>query len=516
VAFRPGKKHFTPKRKRILKKYFTYYFFMKTLALIFDCGATNVRVIAIDPEGEIIASKSFSNQTREDPNYKGGRIWDLDEIWGKLCTASKEVVSKIDKQAIVAVTTTSFGVDGTFLNKNGNLLYPVISWQCERTSPIMQNIDKYIPLPELYNLTGVNAYSFNTINKLIWFKENMPNISAEAESFLFMPSLINFKLTGQKRNDITMLGTSMLSTLLKRELSEKILNKIDCISDVFGIIGEAGEIVGKITPLAEVQTGIPSGTMVCLGGHDTQFAIYGSGANTNQPILSSGTWEVLMVRSTRFSTTREQLNTGITTEFDAVSGLYDIGLNRLGSGIIEWIRKQFYSELPDENSYDVMIKEAMAVQVGSNGIFINPDFNNSKNTFQKGQVTGITLNSTRGEIFRAVLEALSFQLKLSLTAIENAGGFQSEKIICVGGGSKNQLWNQIRADVVGLPIEIIQQKETTVLGASFFAFTTAGVYSSPEEGRENISYNSEFFYPSQNHKQYQKIFKQWNKLINQQ
>ena len=489
---------------------------MKKLALIFDCGATNVRVIAIDPKGEIIASKSSPNQTREDPKYKGGRIWEIDEIWEKLCTASKEVVSKIDKQAIVAVTTTTFGVDGTFLDKNGNLLYPVISWQCERTAPIMQNIGKYIPLPELYKLNGVNAYSFNTINKLIWFGENLPHLSSEAESFLFMPSIINYKLTGQKRNDVTMLGTSMLSNLNKRGLSEEILEKIDCRSDVFGYISEAGEIVGQITPFAEEQTGIPAGTMVCLGGHDTQFAIFGSGAGTNQPVLSSGTWEILMSRSTCFSTTEEQLNTGITTEFDAVSGLYDIGLNRLGSGIVEWIRKQFYSELHDENCYDIMIKEAMDVQIGSNGIFINPDFNNSKNTLQKGQVKGLTLNSTRGEIFRAALEALSFQLKLSLTAIENAGGFNSEKIICVGGGSKNKLWNQIRADVVGLPIEIIQQKETTVLGASFFAFTAAGVYSSPEEGRKNINYNSGFFYPSQNHKQYQKIFEQWNKLINQQ
>jgi len=488
---------------------------MKKLVLIFDCGATNVRVIAIDPQGEIVAFKSYQNQTREDSHYKGGRIWELDEIWEKLCAASKEVVSKIGEHSIVGVTTTTFGVDGTFLDKNGKLLYPVISWQCERTEPIMQNIGKYIPLPELYKLNGINAYSFNTINKLIWFKENRPDLLSEADRFLFMPSLINFKLTGQKLNDTTMLGTSMLSDIGNRNLSSEILSKIGYEAGLFGNIGEASDIAGTVSPNAAEQTGIPAGTMVCLAGHDTQFAIFGSGAGINQPVLSSGTWDILMARSTQFSTTELQLKTGITTEFDAIAGLYNIGLNRLGSGIIEWVRKQFYAECQDENCYDVMIKEAMEVETGSNGIFINPDFNNNKNSIHRGEIIGLTLNSKRGEIFRAVLEALSFQLKHSLTALEDAGGFKAEKIICVGGGSKNRLWNQIRADVAELPIEILHQKETTVLGASFFAFTAAGVYSSPEEARKNINYNSEFFYPSENHKQYQKIFKQWHNLINQ-
>ena len=67
---------------------------MKKLVLIFDCGATNVRVIAVNPEGELVASKSYPNLTREDPEYKGGRIWDLHEIWVKICEASRDVVHK--------------------------------------------------------------------------------------------------------------------------------------------------------------------------------------------------------------------------------------------------------------------------------------------------------------------------------------------------------------------------------------------------------------------------------------
>ncbi|MBK7031326.1 MAG: hypothetical protein IPH45_19945 [Bacteroidales bacterium] len=147
---------------------------MEKLAIIFDCGATNVRVVAMNSFGEIKASHSLPNSSREDPFFKGGRIWDLDEIWGKLCTASREVMALINPASIVAVTTTTFGVDGSFLDKGGKLLYPVISWQCERTIPVLKNIDKYISQAELYNISGTYPYSFNTINKLIWFKEAHP------------------------------------------------------------------------------------------------------------------------------------------------------------------------------------------------------------------------------------------------------------------------------------------------------------------------------------------------------
>ena len=138
------------------------------LAIVFDCGATNVRVIAIDTCGNIVASKSYANETDSDPEYPGGRIWDVEKMWGKLCEASKYVMSRIDKQPIAGVTITTFGVDGALLDKNGNYLYPVISWQCERTKPIMENIGKYFPMNELYHHTGVFPYAFNTIFKFMF------------------------------------------------------------------------------------------------------------------------------------------------------------------------------------------------------------------------------------------------------------------------------------------------------------------------------------------------------------
>jgi L-fuculokinase len=463
--------------------------------IVFDCGATNIRVIAINSKGEILASESLPNNTRPDPGFPQYRIWDIKEIWDKMCLASHKVASQINVNRVVGVTVTTFGVDGTLFDKSGKMLYPVISWQCERTNLIMSNIDIYLPLNELYHESGILPFSFNTINKLIWLVEQKPEIVEKSFSFLFMPSIFAFLLTGEMVNDTTMAGTSMLTNLRTRGFSENIISKIKFPFEKIVSPVEAGTVIGKINTKASAETALPIGTPVVATGHDTQFAIFGSGAEKNQPVLSSGTWEILMVRSEEFMSGKEQFGQGITTELDSRPGLYNIGNQWIASGIIEWARRNFYNEIIAD-VYDVMISGAEQVPSGSNGVKVIPDFYNEMKGKPGGQILGLDIASTRDEIFRAILEALSARLADGKRALENAGGFKTESILCVGGGSKNRLWNQLRADYSGVPLKTIDQKETTVLGASLFVQAACGNAASPEEARTAINYKTEIIEPN--------------------
>lgn len=467
------------------------------IVIVFDCGATNVRVVAIDDNGIIIASESLPNNTQPDPFNPDYRIWDVNEIWGKMCKASRKIVSKIDKTNIIGATVTTFGVDGTLFDKSGNMLYPVISWQCERTNQVMANIGKYIPLNDLYGECGVLPFNFNTINKLIWLIEQKPEIVEKSHRFLFMPAIFSFLLTGVMANDTTMAGTSMLTTLSTRNFSGNILDKINFPIEKMGIPVEPGTITGKINAKASSDTGLPPGIPVVATGHDTQLAIFGSGAEKNQPVLSSGTWEILMVRSEGFTTGTEQLEMAITTELDSRPGLYNIGNQWIASGVLEWARKNLYSDIKND-VYETMIAGAEKVPPGSNGIKVIPKFYEELKGKAGGQILGLTMGSTRDEIYRAMLEALSERLAEGKRALENAGGFKTENILCVGGGSKNRLWNKLRADYTGVPIKIIDQKETTVLGASLFVQAACGKASSPEEARSAIDYKTEIIEPKIN------------------
>jgi L-fuculokinase len=469
---------------------------MKThdIVIVFDCGATNVRVIAIDSLGRIIASESSANSTKPDPFNPSWRIWDAPEIWKQMCLASKKITGKIDAGKIVGATVTTFGVDGTLFDSSGKMLYPVISWQCERTVPIMTNIGKYIPLSDLYEECGVLPFTFNTINKLIWFAENKPELIEKSHRFLFMPSIFSCFLTGEMTNDTTMAGTSMTTCLSSRKISENILKKIGFPDDRFGKIAEAGTITGRVTNKAASETGIPAGTPVVATGHDTQFAIFGSGAEKNQPVLSSGTWEILMVRSEGYKTGREQLDMSITTELDPTPGLYNIGNQWIASGILEWARKNLYSDIK-ENVFEAMITGAEKVPPGSHGVKVVPKFYEELKGKPGGAILGLTMESTRDEIYRAILEALSERLVEGKNALETAGGFKTDSILCVGGGSKNRLWNKLRAEYTGVPIKVIDQKETTVLGASLFVQAACGNAASPEEARSKIDYKIEIIEP---------------------
>ncbi len=446
------------------------------IAIVLDCGATNVRAVAIDQKGKILAHHALNNQTKSDPFYSGGLIWDVEEIWQKLCTCTQQVMQNISEKNVVAVTVTTFGVDGAPLKQNGELLYPVISWACQRTGPIMENIDRYIALERLHRINGLYPFSFNTINKLIWFKENLPEILQQMDYFAFISSIFLQRLTGKLVSETSMAGTSMLTDLKKRTFSQEIFQALG-IENKFPPLVEPGSKVGTVTAEAAKQSALPQGVPVVASGHDTQFAIFGAGAAENQPVLSSGTWEILMVRTKQAEPDAQALQNMVTIEWDARPGMFNPGVQWLASGVLEWIKKMFYTaEQQHENIYQLMIEEARAAR--PNSVTFTPDFLN-----KQGAIRGVGLDTTRGEIYRAALEALAQKLKDGVDILQKVGNFKAKSLIVVGGGAKNDFWNELRAKALNLPLKILLQSETTVAGAAMFAFAGAGVYDSPETAR---------------------------------
>lgn len=475
---------------------------MRHIAIVFDCGATNVRVVAITNHGEILASKSLPNETDEDPNLEDGKIWDIDKLWLKLSLASKEVMSKIDTKQIVGVTFTTFGVDGTFVDKKGEILYPVISWQCNRTESIVKRINKYISTECLYEISGVFPYAFNTIYKMVWFKENRPELFTDSHRFLFIPSLLINRLSDAMQNDATMMGTSMMSVLQKRQFSDEILGALNIDSSLFGDIGQPGEQAGIVNAQGAEDTHIPVGTPIFLAGHDTQFAVFGSGAKLNELVLSSGTWEILMARSTVDTLKSVQLESSLTRELDAIKGVCNTGQNWLASGVLEWFFRNFYPNLKGDALYDTVASDAEKIEPGKSGLLINSDFYKETDASHGGSIKGLTISTKREEIYCALLESLSFRLREALESLQEAGGFKARQIICVGGGSKNKRWNQLRADICQVPVKLIDQKETTVLGASFFVFAGSGINASIEESRDQVDYNPQMIMPHSEKKEF--------------
>ena len=446
--------------------------------LCLDCGATNVRAILVDDKGQLVAKASQPNSTdtgAENPDY---HVWNADRILNQLAECARKILPEVDATQVKGVTITTFGVDGALVDAQGELLYPVISWKCPRTAEVMKKVDKYLPQSRLNEVSGVGEFAFNTIYKLIWLKENRPELLEQAHAWLFISNILAHRLTGVMATDRTMAGTSQMTDLTTGDWSDEILGTLGISKSLFPPMVDAGGVIGSLTPAACELLGLPCSVPVISTGHDTQFALFGSGVQENQPFLSSGTWEILMLRTPQAKLEPADYAAGATVEFDSKVGLLNPGLQWIASGIIEWVKATCYNG----ESFDTMDAEAEKIAPGCDGVKLIPDFLPSDAV--PGSIQGLVLGRTRAHIYRAAMEALTLRLKQRLEKLEKVGGFKSTDLLLVGGGARNQVWTQMRADILGIPIRISNVSESTVLGASMYAFAGAGIFASPEACRD--------------------------------
>ena len=459
--------------------------------LCLDCGATNVRAIIVDDKGNLVAKASQPNSTDSGAENAQYHVWNADRILNQLAECARKILPEVDATQVKGITITTFGVDGALVDEQGELLYPVISWKCPRTAEVMKNIDKYMPQRKLNELSGVGEFAFNTLYKLIWLKEIRPERLEKAHAWLFISNILAHRLTGVMATDRTMAGTSQITDLTTGDWSDEILATLGISKSLFPPMVDAGEVIGHLTPAACELLGLPCSVPVVSTGHDTQFALFGSGVKETQPFLSSGTWEILMLRTAKAALEADDYAAGATVEYDSKAGLLNPGLQWIASGIIEWVKSTCYN---GEN-YDTMDAEAAAIPPGCDGVKLIPNFLPSDST--PGSIEGLILGRTRGHIYRAAMEALTLRLKNRLEKLEKVGGFKATELLLVGGGARNKIWTQMRADILGLPILVSKVSESTVLGAAMYAFAGAGVYPSPDACRDAFGISYETILPGE-------------------
>lgn len=460
----------------------------KDVILVLDCGATNVRAMAVDRQGKIVARAATANASEVAAENDAWHQWSLDAILRRFADCCQTLSTKLSACRVRGITVTTFGVDGALVDESGHLLYPTISWKCPRTAAVMENIRRYIAPEQLQTLSGVGAFTFNTLYKLVWLKENHPQMLEQAHAWLFISSLLNQRLTGEFTTDITMAGTSQMLDIHNRDFSAEILQATGLPRRLFPRLVEAGEQIGTLQPDAATLLGLATDIPVISAGHDTQFALFGAGAGQDEPVLSSGTWEILMVRSAQVDTSLLSHYAGSTCELDSQKDRYNPGMQWLASGVLEWVRKLLWTA---DTPWQTLINEARLLPAGAEGVKMQCDLL----TCQNAGWQGVTLNTTRGHFYRAALEGLTEQLRRNLHTLEKIGHFHATELLLVGGGSRNILWNQIKANMLDIPIKVLDDAETTVAGAAMFGWYGVGEFTSPEAARAQVSYQYRYFYP---------------------
>ncbi|HET9590898.1 MAG TPA: xylulokinase [Anaerolineales bacterium] len=445
------------------------------LFLGIDTSTTNSKALLIDEGGDVIATAS-SPHTLQTPRP----LWseqDPHEWWEAVSASIRSVLEEAgagaDQIAAVGLTGQMHGL--VLLDGAGEILRPAILWNDQRTQKQCDEIHARVGKEAFIRITGNVALTGFTAPKILWVRENEPDVYARAKHVLLPKDYIRYKLTGAYAMDKADGSGTVLFDLQRRDWSGEVLEALEIDPAWMPPTFEGPEVTGHLTEEAAADTGLRAGTPVVAGGGDQAAQAVGVGAVEPGIVgLTVGTSGVV------FATTPSALvePEGRLHAFcHAVPGLWHfMGVMLSAAGSLQWYR----DALAPEMSFDDLLKEAESVPAGSEGLQFLPYLSGERtphpDPLARGAVIGLTLRHGRAHLTRAVLEGVSFGLKDSFRLIQNAGLGEIRQVRASGGGIRSSLWRQILASVLEAELVTVNTTEGAAYGAALLAGVGAGAW----------------------------------------
>lgn len=447
-----------------------------------DAGTTNVKVILFDIDGNIVSS--VSNPT---PVWIDGKHYYFlpDKIWEIIKDSIRKVSAEVNGN-IASISATSVAESMVPIDENGNILFPAIAWYDERTVEQLEWLLEKIDPQTIYSITGLRVQPIYGINKILWMKQYKPDIYRRAKVWLPVSDFITYMLSGEIATDYSQASRIMAFDLRSLRWSNFILDKAEIPASILPRPVPSGTLLGRVRNPEEI--GVKPDTVVAVGGHDHVCGAFINGCFRKGIGLDSmGTAESFQL-STEVPPLHLEVKerADITVGAHVSRGKYYIHVAiPFSGGLIEWSAKLMNSlgNMGDKILFDEFSSLAESSPVGSNGLFCLPHFLGSSVPRRDPQARGVFLGLKRehlpGDFARSVLEGLSFEARLAFNTLEEFGSI--EKVIGIGGGTKNLTWLKIKSTVIDKVIEVPQVTEGTAMGAAFLGALGAGLFKSEDE-----------------------------------
>lgn len=484
------------------------------LLLGIDAGTTSVKAGLFTPDGHCLAIGRQEYQL-DTPGVERAQL-NPHLYWQACICTVREVLAKMNKSTdrVVALAVSSQGETLITLDREGKPIYPAIVWLDNRAVSQAQYLSQHFQ-KNVYQHTGIpEIVPTWTACKILWLKENEPDIFAKADKFLLVQDYLIYKMTGRFFTDGSIACTTMNFDIVHNKWWDEMLCAIGIKETQLPNIVLPGTNVSTLDVQAARDLGLEETTMVVLGGMDQSVGAIGAG-NFQPGVISETTGGCLALQVTIDEpfVDKKQL---IPVYFHSVPGKYLlVPVSPTGGIALKWFRDQFGQvEVEQANklkkdSYDLLTALAETAPAGSDGLIMLPHlmgaYSPDVNPSARGAFVGFTLSHTRGHFARATLEGVAFLLRRNLEALATAG-ISTREIIATGGGSRSRFWNQIKANVCNLPVISLENEETALQGDAILAGVAAGIYASIEEGCQKMVVRKETFMPNQDAPGYQKAY----------
>lgn len=475
-----------------------------------DAGSTSCKAIACDHSGHFLATAKMPTLTHYREN--GWAELDAEEMWNAVEGCIQSIVEKLGGDTCDGVAVASMGAD-VLLDEKGDQVHPIIAWFDSRSDKIANRWKETLGAEAVYQISGINPNYVAGITRMQWLKEEHPELFQKGRYWLQIQSFVSFKLTGKAKVSYTNACRTMAFDLNKRDWSEEILKTAGIDKSLLSEPVRSGDFIGAVTPEVEKRTGLKRGTPVYAGGIDYVCGAFASGIiDSGQMLDSTGTSEQLIVVTDRPQVDPRHMDQNFTSVAHVVNDkYYMMGMIVASGGILEWFKREFHCA-----SFDELMEEAARQPIGSNGCMLLPYFAGKytlgSDAAARGAFVGLTTATKRGDMVRALLEGLCYEMLGILEGMQKISGTKVRSIYAIGGAANSDFWLQMKADVTGVTIRSKHVPEAAALGAAMLAGLGAGVYESPADAVARVRHPEKVYTPDlERHKQYRKIYETLNK-----
>ncbi len=458
---------------------------MKRFILAHDLGTTGNKATLFDDEGRLIVS-TFGGYETAHPQPTWAEQ-DPNDWWRAVCNATQALLSrsKVASQDIAGVSFSGQMMGCLPVDAAGNPLRPCIIWADQRGIAPAAQLAEYVGEERVYRITGHRISPTYSASKIMWVRDNEPDLFARVHKFLHVKDFIAYRMTGAFVTDRSDASGMNLYNLEGGTWSDEILNAIGLDPRRLPDIHNSTDIIGEITKEAAEQLGLAAGTPVVIGGGDGASAAVGAGAIAEGPAynyIGSSSW-------ISFAATRPIYDPGrrIFNWAHMVPNMFaPCGTMQAAGGSYQWLQRQVcWSESREasetgEDVYEIMNRRAAESVPGAHDLLFLPYLQGERsphwNPKARGGFIGLQVTHTRADLIRAMLEGISMNLRTILQSFLDANA-RIDEVILIGGGAKGELWRQILADVFGRPtLRPRLLDEATSLGAAVAGGVGVGLF----------------------------------------
>jgi len=457
-----------------------------------DIGSQGMKTVLLDASGAIVASAYATY----DPHYPAPNWAEENPAdWeAALAMTVQQVMQEAGTRAtdIVALALGS-QVDGLVcVGGDDEVLRQAIIWLDRRATSQCETLAQYINPTDLFHLTGANLDSSHVAPKILWVRDNEPDIFAHSRYLLLPGSYMAYRLTGEAIVDYSNASSTLLLDVEQKVWSQKMLELTGLDEERLGRVAGATSVIGPLTQEAAQRLGLTTQTLVAVGSGDEHAACVGAGV-TNSSIVCdiNGTAEpVCAVAPMPVFDEGGLLETHCHA--DPAAWLIE-NPGFVSGGSYRWFldalapHERAEAERRGISPYDLLNTEAAQTPAAADGLIFLPCLSGAMtptwNADARGVFFGLSLAHGRGHMIRSILEGTAYGLRDNVDRMTEIG-LNPREIRAVAGGARGKLWLQIKADVTGFPVSVPRELETTALGAAMLAGVAGGLFADLQEAAQ--------------------------------